>query len=684
MIVATPDLEAHPYWLNEQFVPKDPVENVRFRKWIRNWVGSDADRQHLLRSACGHDPLFWAETFGWVHEPRGKGRMRRRPLILYPHQRKYVTELFERRGERDLGCKKTRDQGATWGMEHVLYWCFEFEEEVLMMMLSRNKDLVDKPQSQDSLFWKFRYIRKMQPPYLRSPVYDANLMIKNHLNGNTLLGGTSVKDAGRGGRHFIDFIDELAAWSIEDSIQLMGSLDATNDCQFMLSTPQGLGGAFDERIMVDQPKCDVVTLKWLDHPQQSVGLYRKHEGKVEYIDREFWSTVKVGWFSKRCSYVKFPPGTDLHAPAAFYYPFQEEANPPWDGLRSPWYDHHVNRLDNPILRARELDIQRDKSGAVIFDVDKLIRVLHDSPKPPVRTGTLTFDADYFTIMHQRQLQGQSYLSDGSDEFKMPKWEKSTTGRWDLWINLDEHGRPSSKVPYVFAVDISEGAGVSNSAIAVIDAVNRIKVARYKNPFADPTDLAQIVFAAGRWFGCMNDPEALVIYEKQGPGQTFGKKLWEYGYTNFYRHKEGERAGDPGSKDIGWPSSGKGKAHIFREYRAVLFSGQYSNPDKESLEELRQYHWQRAERGESLVVFVSTKSGMTLGSDSALRPHGDLAMTDALGVQALKTLIPAIQEADPEADYVSGEGDFKPNTPGWRRQQHLRNQRSAACDNDFWP
>jgi hypothetical protein len=673
-----------PYFLANQCIPRDPVENVRFRKWIRHWVGMDLERQQLVRSACGHDPIFWIETFGWVHEPRGR-QVRKRPLILWPHQREFLQEMYERRGERDLGAKKSRAQGITWGIEHIIYHCTEFEDDVIIMMLSRNKDMVDKKGSQDSLFWKLRWIREQQPPYLRSPWYDVDMLAKNLLNGNTVLGGVSSEDAGRGGRHFFDFPDELSAWGVRASHELMGSLDLTSDCMFPVGTPKGIGGAFDERIMVDKPKMDVMTLPWTRNPSQTVGLYRKRNGRVEYLDREFWSTVKVGWVRKRYDYVKFADGVSSHDPAVYHYPFVEEPNPPWDGLRSPWYDHMVNKLDNPILRARELDIQREKSGDIIFDVEKLKKCIQDHPKDPYHVGMLKFDASYFGIMSQRRLHygtGDDMAGD-VPTFAMPKWDEAEIGEWSLWFHLDERGRPPSARTYIIAADVSFGTGASNAALAVVDVERRRKVARFKSATTDATELAQITFAAAIWFGSANDLEAMVIFEKQGPGITFGKNMIEYGHSHFYRSRTDRSL----AEDIGWPSSREGKAHLFREYRAALFKGYYANPDVEALEELRQYHWQQDKSHNSqVVIFVPMQTGMMLIEGSKGRPtapHGDLAITDILAWHALKGVPPKDTPRDERADYVTGQGDFQPHTPGWRRQQYLRKHRAGRNDNDMW-
>jgi hypothetical protein len=160
----------------------------------------------------------------------------------------------------------------------------------------------------------------------------------------------------------------------------------------------------------------------------------------------------------------------------------------------------------------------------------------DFERAPLDLGNIAFDVDVpqdvkFSYIRKMDARVVVWVPNGG---RKP---------WRLWVPLIG-GRPNQLTRYVFGVDISAGSGASNSVITVLDHSTGMIVAKFWDAFTSPEELAEIVSFAGIWFGGTKSP--LVVFEKNGPGIIFGKKLLTLGYpTIYYQKVDGlKRAGDP--------------------------------------------------------------------------------------------------------------------------------------------
>ena len=107
--------------------------------------------------------------------------------------------------------------------------------------------------------------------------------------------------------------------------------------------------------------------------------------------------------------------------------------------------------------------------------------------------------------------------------------------WRFWCNLGPDGRPPQYWTYVFGIDISNGAGSSNSVISVLAVEIGQIVAKFWDAHTSPEELAMTAAAAGIWFSGLRPP-AFICWENNGPGGIFGRKLISTGYPAFYRQR----------------------------------------------------------------------------------------------------------------------------------------------------
>jgi hypothetical protein len=111
--------------------------------------------------------------------------------------------------------------------------------------------------------------------------------------------------------------------------------------------------------------------------------------------------------------------------------------------------------------------------------------------------------------------------------------------WKFWVPL-VNGRPPQDLSYVFGIDVSNGAGGSNSVISVVADEVGMKVAEFASAHYSPEDLAEQAVFAAMWFGGARP--AFMVWENNGPGGIFGRKVVKLGWNHFYfQRQEGVRS-----------------------------------------------------------------------------------------------------------------------------------------------
>jgi len=457
------------------------------------------------------------------------------------------------------------------------------------MVMSRTEDDVDKRDNPDSLFAKMLYLIERLPGWMRPEMTRTHMHLYNHANRSVIDGEATGPDSGRGGRRAVILLDEFAAVDRKEKGlggEILKSTRNMTNCRIFNSTPQGQDNAF---YMMRESDCERLTLHWSVHPHKRRGLYRvDDDGNVEIIDSA-WHEANPGY-----AFVDEPGG--------------------WEGLRSPYYDRQCERAVSPHDIAQEEDINYLGSGSPFFD-ELLLRSLERRySRNPLAVGRIGM------ILPGCKVR---------DRARRPL---------RLWYQPDAGLRPPQNTRYAIACDISTGTGASDSTIAVIDATIREKVAEYVTNDVTPEDLADLAVDLAEYFTTVMS-KAYLMWDANGPGAAFGKRVVEYrryDYVYYYSDRS-DRKKKRASK-AGWPSNRERKLSLFVNLRAALKDGTYRSPSKDFYSQCGEYVYD----GNNGIQHRKSKDPDNPSANKD--QHGDVAMSEALGVEAMSN-IPAARKTD---------------------------------------
>jgi hypothetical protein len=597
-------------------IPKGFASNLDFRRWLIGRADANKRVRQGLIETCKHDLLFFVNSFCWTYDPRLK--IKSVPWITYPFQDDAL--VFGQSEDRwalgrciddrqDLVIYKSRDMGASWMSLLTMMHRWQFWPGNSFLMLSRNEELVDKPGDPDSLFWKIDFLLKHLPEWLLPAKFKrADRHFENLDNGSTMDGTATTSTAGVGGRRTAIFIDELSR--IRDADKVIEGTADTTDCRIYNFTTYGTDHISYK--LTKHPTLRKLKLHWKEHPVKSQGLYQygKVSKRIEILDKTY----------------SFPPDYKFH----------------YDGrLRSIAYDREWDRRANPQEMARMWDIDFEGADYNFFSPE-LITELQASTLAPLWEGSLSIDEN------ASRVRG---LNSGEGPLKM-------------WINMDARGLPPP-APYSIGADISFGTGATPSCLSVINCETGVKVAEFVSPDYDPKQFAIFAVALCRFFASLAGEPASLIWESQGPGTSFGKKVLELNHFNVYfRKSELSIAGKDKNEIPGWHPSTDNRSRALQDYREALISHACVNYSYEALEECRRF------KHTAHGVFhteVKTKDPTGAGANHADRVIADmLAWKMAMGKQKQ-------MEKPPETQAAETYG-----TLAWRRAKRLARERAEEC------
>ena len=321
-------------------VPKEYEANLKFRRKVLRMAAEDLAKANELRKMCSEDLLFYVNVFCWTYDPR-ETVSPILPFITYPFQDTGMLNMADCviQGE-DFTAPKSRCMGASWMGLTVFEWFWHFRNDLSFLLVSRNEKYVDESGNQKSLFWKIDFLHKYQPRWLLPHGRwlldkDPNrklLSLGNAENGSVISGESTTGDAGRGDRRTAMFIDEHAAFELNDGYRVLRATRDTANCRGFNSTPQGANNAFYD--VCHKTAARKIRMHWSEHPVYNKGLYQGDgEGNVEFLD-DWKGEVKVltkGGGIEETKIVQFPDN----------YPFIKDGKP--NRLRSPGYDNQCAR-----------------------------------------------------------------------------------------------------------------------------------------------------------------------------------------------------------------------------------------------------------------------------------------------------------------------------------------------------
>jgi hypothetical protein len=583
--------------LGYQYVPKDRAANLEYRAWLLSRAADSVALQQDLRALCAEDLLFYVNAFCCIFEPR---TALEHPFVTYPYQDEMFEEIEEAIGHHDLVWEKSRDQGASWTAIATVDWHWRLHDFTTFLLLSRKEELVDKKGDPKSLFSKLDFLDDRMPFWLRPPQERRKMHKRNGFTDATVDGESTNDFAGVADRRTALILDEFAKMPNQEVI-LKGTRDTTLSRIFIF-TPEGGGNAAYK--IAHNPNFRRRSIHWSRHPQKRKGLYKvSRQGDIEMLDKQHWTPEAV---------------------AAYPFVHKRPKNPAYP-YRSPWYDNECRRAVSEQEIASELDIDYVGSDDTYFPLD-LIEDAQELCREPTLVGELDFD-------HETG-EPRAFIARDNGSLK-------------LWLNLGADGSVAPGRRFAAGIDVSGGTGATPSVMSIVDRDTGEKIAEWSSNQYLPHDFAKVACAIGQFFN-----RAYLIWEHNGPGQTFGVSLQRLGYGNIFRRAEGK---------IGWFATRDGNANVMGAYRAALAGKTFTNRSVQALEECRMY--------------VHTDGGGVMhrlsvgaGSPSERKTnHGDLAKADAL---ANHLLVPKnIKRAPPPPKIPVG-------CPRWRYDQRQKQKRRS--------
>ncbi|MFH1741371.1 MAG: hypothetical protein ABIH23_20395 [bacterium] len=572
-------------------VPKDFDANLQFRKELLQMAGTDLAAAVQIRTMCAEDLLFYINTFCWTYDPRARTKITVTPFITYAEfQDDAIMNIADcvDSGE-DFVMPKSRDMGASWMGLTVFEWFWHFRSNLSFLLISRNEDYVDKSGNPKALFWKIDFLHEHQPNWLLPSgrwlgMKDPNrrlLHIGNADNGSVIDGESTTGDAGRGDRRTAMFIDEHAAFELNDGFRVLRATRDTTKCRGFNSTPQGANNGFFE--VCHNTSARLIRLHWSKHPEKNLGLYTSENSELKLLDG-FHGIVKV---RSKCE-----EGTrDVQFPE--HYPFKLDGK-----LRSPWYDSEGARCVSNTEIAQELDIDFKGSDYQFFDPETIDILRKKYCTAPLLVGDLEYDPE--TLEPKR-------------------FTENPKGILFLWLPLDGTGRVATDRQFVVGSDISAGTGASNSASCVVDRGTGEKVGVLRSPHLRPNPFADISIALAFFFN-----RAFMVWDASGPtGNLFTKQVIRQGYGNIYYRRMEKKIGQDITDEPGYYLQPVAKQALLEDYREALGAHRYVNRSDEGMKECLQ--------------FIRLKDGTVehAGAANAQDPngaraaHGDEVIADAL-------------------------------------------------------
>jgi hypothetical protein len=600
-------------------VPKDPVANLAYREELIQAVDGDKKAEREIWCACRREPLFYLNAFGWTYDPRLPEGQKKLPFITFDIQDEALYEIFRALGYYDILIEKSRDEGASWICLEAFLHQWHFQREMNLGMTSRKADLVDSSGNPDCLFWKLQYQLANEPDFLCPNYTHREMLLKNTEQKSTIVGESATGEVGRAGRTWAYFMDEFAAFDREDGYRALAATGDNTESRVFNSTPRGTGNAFYD--VRQNPAVKKVQLPWYEDPRKNGGLYRGNPktGEVEIQ-------------------VRTPNGRRL--PLYRYMPDYQFITD--DKVRSPWYDYQCARRAHPMLIAQELDMDYQSSTFTFFDESVLNTIIDTQTRPAVMSCDFVIDPETKEIIRMYETDSQK-------------------GPWHFWISIDpETHLPPMNRRYAMGVDISAGTGASNSCMSIVDIDTGEKVGEYANPNITPERLAIPAYVIAHLFR-----EAYLIWENNGPGRPFGKRLLELGYVNFYHRRDDVSIKRKVSDIAGWASTKETKYQLLSDYRDAQYDGSFTNPSRVAVAECREY----IHLADGSVDHADAVS--SLDPTGAKHSHGDRVMADALAWKACKDMRGANFD---ENDVFSRPAETIPdNSVAGRRLRRMQQQ-----------
>ncbi|MBN2211960.1 MAG: hypothetical protein JW709_11240, partial [Sedimentisphaerales bacterium] len=539
-------------------------------------------------------------------------------------QRKAIRRIVASINEgKDLLIDKSRDMGATWIVLGTFFAIWLLFADSHFLCASRKEEYVDKRGDHKCLFSKLIYLHKRLPDWMKPEIEKTHMHLRNLWNESVIDGESTNKDLGAGDRRLAVMLDEFARVDPADAASISETLSDTTDCIIYNSTHTHRGHPYAK--LRFSGKVDVFVLPWWKRPERITGLYRSPDyGKVIIEDINYYRRTYGGDF------LKIEKGELIDVKAleiAAVLSGEDHALFVADGSgkwRSVWYDDQCRRRSDRDV-AQNLDMDPVGSGDMAFEAQVLQRMRSDLVKEPDFTGEILYRvlvADDTSEQWERDRIVDVRFRQDIGKKRLQWW-----GR--LFPDIHRRWRPDQTHNYIVGCDISLGSGSSNSVASIYDCNLNQKVGSWVCPFTSPTHFAEQVVALCLWVGGASNHRPFLIWESNGAGTTFGRRIYSLGYDFVYYRADETKTFRPRSQNRGWHNSSATKLDLIINYREALGmvfrlddqNRRFVNPDEDAIREAEDYIFLNASTvGPS--CFAEEEGG-------AKAAHGDRVIADAL-------------------------------------------------------
>lgn len=509
-------------------VPRDPVENLEFRIAVLDECANSAEFRQTIYDCCARDPIFFCNLFLFLYEPRAPAEHRRPIAVTRQYQAEWIAAMRKAiKNQEPLISEKSRDMGFSWFTLIYVYWCWVFEPETSVLLVSKDGDAVYAPGDEDALFTKLQRLHESLPVWMRPKAAFRPKGIRNVDNRSLIKGVACSPNAGVSGRYSFIVFDEFAMfgqrWKGLD-FDIWAQTASCADVRFVISTPRGYNTQYGQ--LCQSNTIAKFVAHWTLHPQFSKGLY--YDGA---------DTPKHRFFV---------PG---------------KGHP-----RSPWYDKKSAEI-GPYRTATELNIEHLQKESCVFD-------------PPHRLNEY---ADEICI----DPSARGRVSSDADE---PTIHIAHDGPLELWTPFNAQGPPRVKyvIGCDIAHASANPTGRSNSVAVVYNGLTAEKVGQFTTPSITPEEFTHVVIGLGNWFRDHNGQPALVIWECNGPGQNFTIEMQRANYHNCWIDTKLDEFKPGTSKRYGVHMNTKFKNTIISRYRDALLGRKITNRSREAVLECHEF------------------------------------------------------------------------------------------------
>jgi len=626
-------------------IPTSIMENLEFRIQLHTLMEKDTGLQKLYRNMCRIKPHIAFNSMFFTFNPRLEPGFKNVPFILRPAQEDVITALcqgYTNRPQNDVIVDKSRDEGATELICKFIALFACLDTQMMALVGSRNENYVDKKVNftkglltgdHKCLFHKICYALNTCPDWFRPEMEKTHMHLELLDNGSCVDGETTTDNFGAGDRRSIILVDEIGrvdhgvAQSIIDSISDTCDFNIYNSTHFY-----GAAHPYNRLLQRKSSRTKVVVLPWERNPEKNEGLYRSPDyDQITIRDIDYYRAIVPEIFNDLEPDVPFVL-SQLEKDVISLHPdlvqrmeqfkfIADAGDANEGGWRSPWYDSECERRGHSKRDiSQNLDRNPIGSGDSFFGLINLRRIRVEDIHEPLYRGELKYKKD-----QSEQIRKESvFFKDGL-----------AAGSLKVFANL-VNGRLNQDHNYVIASDISRGTGNSNSVAQVIDVNLGEQVAILATPNRPPEEFGDLVCALSVWVGGAS-VQPYHIWEANGPGQAYEKRILFHNITKYYIPKdERARVKKRKNKRGWWSTTGPNgtKYSVLEDLDIALSAGIRRSTehrsirihDVETLEELENYiQYENGALGPASEVSDSVGARST---------HGDRVMSLAIALFAM--------------------------------------------------